>query len=228
MAADRPAAASRDAAPSPGRSRSDASAPSSRTCRCRSTWRSAAGSTPQPTRYYSGRPAALQQQLRRGRRPDARQPDATIAGSTRASSTTQDSFTPRSNAWFYDGLNGPSAFVTDMTLTKIFNLTSKYRIEARIEAYNALQQHRLGQPRRRSRERELRQGHAETDRRGRAGDTDRRKIRVLIERCLRKTATSRATRSTGSAPSCAVRRFARWSQPGRSARRARRTRSNEP
>ena len=50
---------------------------------------------------------------------------------------TQDSFTPRSNARFYDGLNGPSAFVTDMTLTKNFNLTSKYRIEARVEAYNA-------------------------------------------------------------------------------------------
>ena len=50
---------------------------------------------------------------------------------------TQDSFTPRSNARFYDGLTGPSAFVTDMTLTKNFNLTSSYRIEARVEAYNA-------------------------------------------------------------------------------------------
>jgi hypothetical protein len=50
---------------------------------------------------------------------------------------TQDTFTPRSNARFYDGLTGPSAFVTDMTLTKNFNLTSKYRIEARVEAYNA-------------------------------------------------------------------------------------------
>jgi hypothetical protein len=50
---------------------------------------------------------------------------------------TQDSFTPRSNARFYDGLTGPSAFVTDMTLTKNFTLTGKYRIEARFEAYNA-------------------------------------------------------------------------------------------
>ena len=91
-----------------------------------------------------------------------------------------------------------------------------------------LQQHHLGQPGRRSRECDLREGHAETDRRGRAGDTDRRKIRVLIERCLRKTATSRATRSTGSAPSCVARRFARWWRRGSSVRRARHTRSNEP
>jgi len=50
----------------------------------------------------------------------------------------QDSFTPRSNPWYFDGLNGPGTFMTDMTLTKMFNLTSKYRLEARIEAYNAL------------------------------------------------------------------------------------------
>jgi hypothetical protein len=50
---------------------------------------------------------------------------------------TQDTFTPRNNPRFYDGLTGPSAFVTDMTLTKNFTLTGKYRLEARIEAYNA-------------------------------------------------------------------------------------------
>ena len=51
---------------------------------------------------------------------------------------TPEAFTPRSNPWFYDGLNGPGTFMTDMTLTKMFHLTSKYRLEARIEAYNAL------------------------------------------------------------------------------------------
>ncbi len=49
-----------------------------------------------------------------------------------------DSFTPRSNPWYFDGLNGPRTFMTDMTLTKMFHLTSRYRLEARIEAYNAL------------------------------------------------------------------------------------------
>ena len=51
--------------------------------------------------------------------------------------SVQDSFAPRSNAWYYDGLDGPSVFMTDMTLTKMFNLGS-YRLEARMEAYNAL------------------------------------------------------------------------------------------
>jgi hypothetical protein len=48
-----------------------------------------------------------------------------------------DSFTPRSNPWYYDGLNGPSWTVTDMTLTKMFNVGKRYRLEARFEAYNA-------------------------------------------------------------------------------------------
>lgn len=49
-----------------------------------------------------------------------------------------DAYTPRSNPWYYDGLRGPSTFMTDMTLTKMFSIASKYRLEARIEAYNAL------------------------------------------------------------------------------------------
>ncbi len=50
----------------------------------------------------------------------------------------QDTFARRNNPWFYDGLNGPGVFMTDMTLTKMFSLTSRYRVEARVEAYNAL------------------------------------------------------------------------------------------
>jgi hypothetical protein len=50
---------------------------------------------------------------------------------------TADTYTPRSNPWYYDGLNGPSTLVSDMTLTKTFSLTSRFRLEARIEAYNA-------------------------------------------------------------------------------------------
>ncbi len=54
--------------------------------------------------------------------------------------SVQDSFTPRSNPWYYDGLTGPSFMLTDMTLTKMFNLTNKYRLEARLEAYNLFNQ----------------------------------------------------------------------------------------
>jgi hypothetical protein len=49
----------------------------------------------------------------------------------------QDSFTPRSNPWFFDGLNGPRVFLADMTLTKSFTLPNRYRLEARLETYNA-------------------------------------------------------------------------------------------
>jgi hypothetical protein len=54
--------------------------------------------------------------------------------------SVQPAFTPRSNPWYFDGLVGPHTFVTDMTLTKMFQFTSRYRLEARIEAYNAFNQ----------------------------------------------------------------------------------------
>ncbi len=51
-----------------------------------------------------------------------------------------DSYTPRSNPTNYAGLNGPGWTITDMTLTKMFSFARRYRMEARIEAYNAFNQ----------------------------------------------------------------------------------------
>jgi hypothetical protein len=51
-----------------------------------------------------------------------------------------DSYTPRSNPFYYEGLNGPGWTITDMTLTKMFRLNGNNRIEARFEAYNAFNQ----------------------------------------------------------------------------------------
>ncbi len=51
-----------------------------------------------------------------------------------------DTYTPRSNPWYYDGLNGPAWSLTDMTLTKMFNFGPRYRMEFRAEAYNAFNQ----------------------------------------------------------------------------------------
>jgi hypothetical protein len=48
----------------------------------------------------------------------------------------QDTFTPRSNPWTFNGLNGPAVFIADMTLTKSFSLGPRYRLEARVESYN--------------------------------------------------------------------------------------------
>lgn len=50
----------------------------------------------------------------------------------------QPAFTPRTNPVYFDGLNGPGAWFVDMTMTKMFNLGPRYRVEARVEAYNAL------------------------------------------------------------------------------------------
>ncbi len=50
-----------------------------------------------------------------------------------------DTYTPRSNPWYYSGLNGPGWSLTDMTLTKNFTF-NRYRLEARIETYNAFNQ----------------------------------------------------------------------------------------
>ncbi len=49
----------------------------------------------------------------------------------------QDTYAVRTNPTYFDGLDGPGAFFMDMTLTKMIQLTEKYRIEARFEAYNA-------------------------------------------------------------------------------------------
>jgi len=46
-----------------------------------------------------------------------------------------DAFAPRTNPWYFDGLNGPSVAMVDMTLTKSVAV-GQNRIEARLEAYN--------------------------------------------------------------------------------------------
>jgi outer membrane receptor protein involved in Fe transport len=48
----------------------------------------------------------------------------------------QPAFTPRTNPVYFNGLNGPGAWFVDMTLTKGVPI-GRYRLEARIEAYNA-------------------------------------------------------------------------------------------
>jgi hypothetical protein len=88
------------------------------------------------TRWYSGRPILFGTSYVVTGNPKLDNPthdrwfDTSMFG-------VADSFTPRSNPWYYDGLNGPSWTVTDMTLTKMFNVGKRYRLEARFEAYNA-------------------------------------------------------------------------------------------
>lgn len=58
----------------------------------------------------------------------------------------QPSFTPRTNPVFYKGLNGPRSWFADMTLTKAFPIGQRYKIEARLEAYNVFNNIVWGQP----------------------------------------------------------------------------------
>ena len=89
------------------------------------------------SRYYSGRPLLWGTSYVVSGNPKLDSPTNDKWFDTSMFSVA-DQYTPRSNPYYYDGLNGPSAFFMDMTLTKNVKITGKYRLEARIEAYNAL------------------------------------------------------------------------------------------
>ena len=88
-------------------------------------------------RYYSGRPLLFGTSYVVSGNPKLDEPTRDRWFDTTMFSLA-DTFTPRSNPWYFDGLVGPATFQMDMTLTKMFNLGPRYRIEARVEAYNAL------------------------------------------------------------------------------------------
>jgi hypothetical protein len=91
------------------------------------------------TRFYSGRPVLFNTSYVVSGNPKIDNPtrDKWFDASMFA---VADVYTPRSNPWYYDGLNGPGWAITDMTLTKMFNFGQRYRLEARFEAYNAFNQ----------------------------------------------------------------------------------------
>jgi hypothetical protein len=86
-------------------------------------------------RYYSGRPLLFNTSYIVDGSPKIDSPTRDRWFDTSKFSVA-DEFTPRTNPWYFDGLNGPHVFLADMTLTKMFNMTQRYRIEARVEAYN--------------------------------------------------------------------------------------------
>ena len=90
------------------------------------------------TRYYSGRLLIFGTSYVTDGNPRLENPTRDRWFDTTKFKSLQDSFTPRANPWFYDGLTGPATFVTDMTLTKMFNISESKRIELRGEAYNLL------------------------------------------------------------------------------------------
>jgi hypothetical protein len=89
------------------------------------------------TRRYSGRPLLFTSAVLVTGNPRLDAPTRDRWFDTSMFSLGDFAYTPRSNPWYYDGLNGPGWHVTDMTLTKMFRFGPRYRLEARIEAYNA-------------------------------------------------------------------------------------------
>jgi len=92
------------------------------------------------TRMYSGRPLMFTTSYLVSGNPKLDNPTRDKWFDTSMFAVLPDTNTPRSNPYFYDGLNGPGWKVTDMTLTKMFNFGPRYRLEARVEAYNAFNQ----------------------------------------------------------------------------------------
>ncbi|MCX6544594.1 MAG: TonB-dependent receptor [Acidobacteria bacterium] len=88
-------------------------------------------------RSYSGRPLLFANSYVVSGNPKLDKPTRNQWFDTSMFAVLPDANTPRTNPWSYAGLNGPGWNVTDMTLTKTFSFGSKYRLEARIEAYNA-------------------------------------------------------------------------------------------
>ncbi len=88
-------------------------------------------------KYYSGRPLLFNTSYVVRGNPTLDDPTRDRWFDTSMFSLA-DSFAPRTNPWYFDGVVGPATFQMDMTLTKMFNLGPRYRVEARVEAYNAL------------------------------------------------------------------------------------------
>jgi hypothetical protein len=88
-------------------------------------------------RFYSGRPILFNASLNVSGNPKLDNPTRDQWFDTSMFKVLSDTNTPRTNPWFYDGLNGPGAQFVDMTLTKGVTV-GRYKLEARLEAYNAL------------------------------------------------------------------------------------------
>ena len=52
--------------------------------------------------------------------------------------TTQPAYTRRTNPWYYDNLTGPGYTNLDLSLFKRVKINERFKVEARLEAYNAL------------------------------------------------------------------------------------------
>ena len=106
------------------------------------------------TRIYSGRPLFFNQNLIADGNPKISNPTQAKWFDTskfHALPTSTDPTLPanlhrRDNPWTYPGLYGPGVWQTDGTLSKSFSITERFKLEARIEAYNLFNRLQLANP----------------------------------------------------------------------------------
>lgn len=89
------------------------------------------------TRFYSGRLLQFGQNLLVDGDPRLSNPTRGRWFDTSKFRQLPDAFTVRTNPYTYPGLVGPKVWQTDLTMSKSFRLTERFKLEARVEAYNA-------------------------------------------------------------------------------------------
>ncbi len=113
------------------------------------------------TRLYSGRPLFFSQNLLVSGNPKVSNPTqglwfditkfAKLPTTTNPDGVTANAADPpnlhkRDNPWTYPGLVGPGVAQVDMTMSKSFKLTERFRLEARVETYNVFNHINLANP----------------------------------------------------------------------------------
>jgi hypothetical protein len=106
------------------------------------------------TRIYSGRPLFFNQNLIVDGNPKISNPTNTMwfditkfhPVPTSADPALPPNLHKRDNPWTFDGLYGPSVWQSDLTMSKSFRLTERFKLEARVEAYNVFNRIQFANP----------------------------------------------------------------------------------
>ena len=111
------------------------------------------------TRLYSGRPIFFNASLIVDGNPKLSNPTPdkwfdtskfhalpTATGTTAQINATPPNLHRRDNPWTFPGVEGPGIWQSDMTLSKAFRLTERFRLEVRAESYNVFNHVNLANP----------------------------------------------------------------------------------
>jgi hypothetical protein len=112
------------------------------------------------TRLYSGRPIFFNQNLIVDSNPKLDNPTVdrwfdtskfhALPTTTNANGTANNNDPPnlhrRDNPWTWPGVEGPGIWQSDMTISKSFSLTERFRLEVRAESYNVFNHVNLANP----------------------------------------------------------------------------------